>query len=253
LIIYKKTRTTPLGVGSLIFLLTYAVYSKFFVQISELMAERQMYFPSFGIALILGFLFLRAFQYKKELTAGLFMLLLVFYSITIAIRNYAWLNSESLYKSMVNDSPHSIMGYLGLSALRLEQGDLFEAKFYSDKANSIYPDHAPALEIKALIYLALNDFEKAEQATKRAMRLRPGIFRNYENYATILSKKGKFKESIAFVNKLSAELLNRTQIRFIMAYNYYKLGDISKAMEYFDFDKQKTDKEKLEILDKYGN
>jgi hypothetical protein len=49
LVIFKKTRTTTIGLGAITFLVPYAVISKIIFKSGDILAERWMYFPSLGL------------------------------------------------------------------------------------------------------------------------------------------------------------------------------------------------------------
>jgi tetratricopeptide (TPR) repeat protein len=251
-VINKRIRVNPIGIGSVIFLISYAIHSKFFIQVGEIMAERQMYFPSLGIALILGFLICKIYLFKREVAVGILLIILFFYATTTVSRNFVWSNNLTLFKSMIKDSPDSIMGYFGLSVLYLEQGKIPQAKQNAMHAMKIYPDHAPLLEVYSLVLFNEKNYTEAKKSVLRAINLRPGIVKNYETLALILAKEGRHEESIAVIKKIGENFLRRPQVRFIMAYNYLKLGDMSEMRRYLDYDTSKTEEDKIKVLEKFG-
>ena len=42
--------------------------------------------------------------------------------------------------------------------------------------------------------------------------------------------------------------MSNSQVRFILAVNYFKIGNLNEAKKYFDWNSDKTEAEKIKIL-----
>lgn len=251
LVIYRKTRGGPLGIGALIFLVSYSVYSKFFVQVSEIAAERWMYLPTVGLSMIAGFGIFKLYEYRKWAGIGLLFLLLLFYVPILIQRNTVWSSEESLYKSMVRDAPNSAFAHTNMTRLYFEAGNTREAIRELFKAQSIYKNHVPLLHLGALIAISQGNYDSAKKAIEKAIERRPDVLTSYEIYAFLLAKEGNCKDSLALLKRLKAPSLRKAAVRLTYAACYYKLGNLTEAKQYFDWDESMSEQEKLKSLSEF--
>ena len=67
-------------------------------------------------------------------------------------------------------------------------------------------------------------------------------------YAFALAKLKQYQASIDTVNKYFAGKFNDSQIKLILAADYFKMGNMNEARKYFDWDSGKSEAEKIKIL-----
>ncbi|KKS25804.1 MAG: hypothetical protein A2606_02745 [Candidatus Yanofskybacteria bacterium RIFOXYD1_FULL_42_10] len=280
----KKFRNTPLGIGALAFLVPYLVISKFIFKSGDLLAERWLYFPSVGLALIGGYVFYLIVKNNK--TLGIILLLLLFsaYSFFIVRRNQVWASDETLFKSMVQTSPQSVQGYANLANFYMKNDRLNEAREAAEKGFNIYQDYSPLLNVIGAIAFKDNNYDLAKTAFLKATELSPDIPLAYSNlgrlyygseeydkavealekaigfyvtrpkptdvflYALSLIKTNRYDDSIRVVQTYFPNDMNNSQVKFILAVNYFKKGDLAEAKKYFDWNSEKTESEKIKIL-----
>lgn len=233
LAIYKKTRTSALGIGALAFLVPYAIVSKFFVQLSEIASEKWMYLPSVGLSFIAGFAIYSLYKCSRWLCIVVLVIILAIYAQTIINRNGIWLNATTLGEGMVRDAPDSAFAHFTLSDAYYRQGKFENAKAEIGKSLSIYEDYAPSMHLVALIALEEGNYVIAEKAIEKATKLRSELPENYELQALIFLKKGKYQESLDLIGKLPKRIQEQQNVVFLIAVNYYKLGKIDEAKNIF--------------------
>ncbi len=254
LTVHRKTRATPIGIGLITFLISYIIFSKFFVQLSEIMAERYMYFPSVGLCMVGAFLIYKLIEKNKYAGWGIFAVILVIFFSVILSRNDQWLDKRQFYEGMISDAPNAILGHQGMAGYYFSRGELDKAREFSDKGMAIYPDYPPLLKIVTLIAFTQGDIDTADKAITKAVELAPGVLDHRILNALILSKKGKYKESlneISIIIRKNPMREYRPEIRQIIAINLYKLGMVEEAKKYFDWDKSKTEEEKIKIIEDF--
>lgn len=250
-VIYKKTRATAIGIGALAFLVSYAIVSKFFVQLSEIASEKWMYLPSVGLSLMAGFVIFRIYKFKKPLGVLTLIMILGFYASIIVQRNTIWLNEETLGKGMVRDAPDSAFAHFTLSDAYYRQGRFIEAKSEIGKSLSIYEDYAPSFHLVALLALEEGNYTIAEKAIERATELRSGLPENYQLQALLFFKKGKYQASLDLIDKLPKRNQEQPNILFLLAINNYKLGRVDEAKKYLYWDNATSEEEKIKILEDF--
>jgi len=247
LILYKKTRGKPMGIGAALFLVTYIPFSKLFILSGEFVAERWMYTPSIGLALIASYGIVQIMRrYRYVIFAGL-GILFCWYTVVIFQRNRMWLTEESLFRQMTIDAPNSVSGHLNIARLYLLQNRYEEAEKPIQRANEIYPNHALVASTLALVAMHKGEYAKAEQAILRSIELQPSSA-NYYVYARILTKSRKFQQSINILKSHLAQSEHQSFIRQLLAVNYYQLGLYDVAYQYFDWNTSLSEEEKIRVI-----
>ena len=280
----RRFRTTPAALGALAFLIPYLVISKFIFKSGDLLAERWLYFPSVGLSVIGGFVF--HWIWSKKKTAGLiiFGAVLLMYSIILIPRNRIWSSEETLFKSMIKTAPQSVQGYANLANFFMKNNRLDEAREAAEKGFKIYPDYSPLLNVIGAIAFKDNNYDLAKTAFSRAIELSPKIPLAYGNlgrlyygsgeydkaadvleraiglyavkpkptdiflYALSLTQNKRYGDSIIAVKKYFSDEMDKAQFKFIMALNYFKMGNLAEAKKYFDWNPEKTEAEKIKML-----
>jgi type IV pilus assembly protein PilF len=92
----------------------------------------------------------------------------------------------------------------------LQQGNRDVAMQKIQKAIQQDPDNANAYAAEALLYTAINDPDRAEDAYRLAMRKAPGDSKMLNNYAVFLCQHGKAKQSLAYFIKAGNDPLYAT-------------------------------------------
>jgi len=246
LVIYKKTRNTPLGIGALITVTSYAIISKFFLTAGEIMAERMFYYPSLGLAMIAGFFFTQI--YRKKKTAGIILLsgVLLIYSVITINRNTIWLSKRNLGESMVRDAPKSIMGHFMLATVEFNERNYEKAKEHAQKAYAINKTMPSLLHLMGRLAIAEGRYDLAEKLLKKS--LSQSNYREVSKYlAYALAKQGKYEESL----KLLLPYINNddSQIKLLAGTIYLKLGKEEVAKKYLKWNDDLQQFEEQKILD----
>lgn len=285
--ISKKFRLSPMGVGALMFLIPYLVISKFIFKSGDLLAERWMYFSSVGLALIGGYVLYLILKKKKSIGIILLILILSIYSFIVIRRNLVWASDEALFKSMVQTAPQSVQAYANLANFYMKNDRLDEARREAEAGFNIYQEYSPLLNVIGAIAFKDNNYELARTAFLKAIELAPKIPLSYSNlgrlyygngeydkakemlasaiklyvvspkptdvflYSLTLVKLKQYQESIDIINKYFSKNMDNSQVRFIMALNYFKMGNIVEAKKYFDWTSGKTEAEKIKILQQF--
>jgi len=287
-IIFRRTRNTAFGIGALSFLMLYFPFSQFLFKGGDIVAERWMYLPSIGLSFIVGGFFSFLFWKNRKFAVAVFLIILTFYTSVVIPRNRVWANIVSLGESMVSDAPKSVKGYSILAQEMLNRGDIPRARELISKGLLISNQEPNLYVLGALIFYREKRYEDAERLLLKAINLDtfspaavlnlPRVYFSQEKYeeafwildkaiaefppasikfsdevlyATILTKLGRYEESLTYLNASLISKLDHPDVKKLLAVNYYRLGKQDEALKYFDGNGAKTDEEKIKILEKF--
>lgn len=287
--IWKKTRFTALGIGALSFLILYFPSSQLVVQGGDIMGERWMYLPSFGMALIAGWVFSYFYSRHKKATVAVFVCLMAFYAAILVPRNLIWRTPLSLFESMIEDSPKSVRGYSALSQYHFEHGSPAKALELVKQGFAISNQEPNLYVVAASIAYEAKEYAKAEELIKQALALDtfstvavqnyPRILYaqgKYEEalywfdgfvsqlppskigfsdkvlYASLLTKMGKYNQSILYIDSRLTARLDHPDVKKLLAVNYYRIGKMKEVSQYLsESDRAKSEEEIKAVLESF--
>ena len=257
LILWPRVRRTPLGVGAMAFLVLYFPFSKIpFYQSIDFFAERWLYAPSAGLAMIGGYALWRMGARWKPATPVVFTAVAVAYVAVILPRNLVWTNETRLGESMVRDAPNSVISYVFLANNRLQYGFLPEATALVTRGLAISRDHLPIHHVAAATALGAGELGVAEQAMQAAERVGGDELANVILRSTLLAKQHLYQESLDHL--LASRWFDDTEYRtrMLLALNLWMLDRHDEARRYFDWDAnlpviKMTDEEKIMMFETY--
>ncbi|MFA6081413.1 MAG: hypothetical protein WC741_03315 [Patescibacteria group bacterium] len=269
LIFNKKTRTLPLTIGLVFFFIAIICVSNLIILLTDLFTERWAYFPSIGIAIAAGYLINLLYKRWRSISLIIFIIMLTIYTIIIWKRNIIWTSNARFYKQVVIDAPDSVYARWMLAEHYAQKGDFSSAKPQIEQGLQI-------LRISKLVELASisayndGDFTKAKQLALEALKyLNKEPSRVHLIYALILTHEHKYQDSLNLTNWILSNGKNyqaivveggthrnpftksNPVIKFILALDYFKMGNIEMAKEYFDWDSRYSNEEKIKILKSY--
>jgi type IV pilus assembly protein PilF len=184
---------------------------------------------------------------------------------------------------MIKDAPNSFQGYFGLASVEAEEGNLEKASENAQKAYAIHPDYPLLSDTLGIIFLKEGRFGSAELSFLKAIELDPQLGQSYSHLSILyyvqkeyekswaiqqkvlalsgdtirsedvvvaamtLAKLGRYQESLQLIalHKLD---LSIPQVRFVLAIDHFKLGNLQEAKQYFDWDATTSEAAKLKML-----
>lgn len=251
LLLVPRFRRTPIAAGILLFLLPYAVFSKFLFKWGDMAAERWMYLPSLGLLLLLAYGFRMAAGRHRRGAVLLLTLLLTAYGLVTVGRNRVWLSKQALAESMLRSAPRSVMTYLQLAAAASGEGRYPEAEQYLAQGIRIYDNHPPLLELAAGIAYQKGNLAEARRLTERALNGQGKLVGARILQCLLLAKEGKYRDSMILLDQHLSRRKTDPLVRFLYALNWYKVGNPARAREYFDWDTSLSEEEKIRMLERF--
>lgn len=201
----KNLRKKPLiSFGTLVYLASLSIVSNFVFPVGTFMAERFVFMPSVGFALVVGTLLFQLFRQGKQTVAlGIMGVLILLFSIKTIGRNPAWKNDSTLFLTDVKTSKKSakIQNAVGGTLLNfaaketdetLRKQKAKEALIHLKIALKEHPRYATAWLIQGNAYNYLEQFDQSIHAYKKALLLKPNYPEATKNLGITYHLAGKF-------------------------------------------------------------
>ncbi|MEK7121101.1 MAG: hypothetical protein AAB857_00160, partial [Patescibacteria group bacterium] len=145
--LFFRTKNFLMRFGIITFMASYFVVSNWIFKTGTIMAERLMYAPSLGLALIVGVVvnYLVLKTSNRKILYGFLSFILIFYGLVILDRNKDWLSDKSLFESAYAAAPNSIVNQTNKAYLDFIAGNYSRTELQLNKVLNIAPEHVPAL------------------------------------------------------------------------------------------------------------
>lgn len=167
-----------------------------------IVAERYVYLGTFGILIIIGFLFEKLSKHNKTKTTVnliiIFTVLLL--SLRTIIRNIDWKNEDNLWLSGIRTSPSSTQNHNNLGDYYSRHGDFKSAIREFQTAINIYPKYADAYHNLAIAYLLSGNKQKAIEKLKQAVTINPRLWQSYAELGNIYAQEKNYSQALEYLN-----------------------------------------------------
>jgi len=246
-VLYKRTAASPIGIGAMIFLISYFVFSKFTVVGGQIMGERWMYLASLGICLMMAYALEKLYRRNRVFAIVCLVLTLSTYSAVIIRRNPVWANEMTIYESMAKTAPNSIQGHKALALAYLGEGDYEKAIPHVEASMRIYIGYEP---ITSMLQV-LASYYSENQKSGKGIVVRGTGETNSLLLAMANAREGKPRQSLELVNSLVADKPERKEspiVLFTYALDYYQLGDMETLEQYLPWVPGESREAKLKNL-----
>lgn len=187
------------------------------IPIGEISAERFLYFPSLGFALVAGGIFSsamvrRSYTWREAAGNGyiawpgmkpslagklvlLFVVVLAVFGARTIMRNADWKNEEILFAKTAQATPTSARAHLNVGNVARRQGRLPEAIAAYNQALRIDPGYPDALSNLAGILASQGRIDDALPLIQRALETAPDNIPLLNNLGSIYFQKGRVSEA----------------------------------------------------------
>jgi len=199
-------------------------------------ADRYLYFPSAGFALIAGSLVtierMNGDALRKSLISCLAALLVV-YSVGTVNRNRVWHDEQSLWTDSLQKSPDSaiVQDYMGTVLDSI--GDQDGAIQAYMKAIALNPKFASAYNNLGTVYSRKGNTDNAVQAFSKALALEPKSASVHFNLGLEYDKRGNLNAAIDEYKKTIAINPYEDKVHNNLGYAFVRVGNLDAAIEEF--------------------
>jgi tetratricopeptide (TPR) repeat protein len=202
--------------------------------ITELSAERFLYFPSLGFCLALALVAEGALRHRRRVTLAALAVLIIAYSARTVARNADWHDESTLFSATVAAASENARAHLNLGNVHYRAGRHHQALAEYRRALEIDPTYAGAWSSSAGAYAALGEIEEALRCMRRAIDIEPTNANFHNSLGTLYVRLGQLDEAAASFQRALAYHPGHSQARFNLGLTRFKLGDYAGAIEAFE-------------------
>jgi tetratricopeptide (TPR) repeat protein len=203
-----------------------------------IVSERYTYVPYIGLAFMLAMFVSQVKIIPPKWTLGVASLFILVLGIVTFQRTKVWKNSGTLWTNALKYSPRAPYArtnranYLSKLALRPEQkpfaDSIYKVAIEDCRiALSMWPNHAPAFEYRALMHLDRGEAQEALADANQLIRLKPDYRLAYDIRATAHFKTGQTEKALEDYRKCVQ--LSSTDHR-----SFYNIGLIFYSFKKYD-------------------
>ncbi|MBI4682556.1 MAG: tetratricopeptide repeat protein [Nitrospirae bacterium] len=222
------------------FFVTLSVESSI-IPILHVIFEHRVYLASAGAFIaITTSVFVAADKLKdkfpriKAAVVPVFVFIIVILSASTYARNSVWKDGVTLWKDVVEKSPHHEIALTNLGDAYIEKGQPDNAVYYLSKAVAVRPDYAKAHYNLGVAYVQKVEFDRALRYFLKAVDIRPDYGKAYNNIGTIYLRKGELSKAVEYFEKAVSADPGNAAAFYNFGIAYSKLGQADKAIEYFE-------------------
>lgn len=229
LIIIKRNKVILFGI--LWFYLTLLPVSNL-ISIVNPIAERYLYIPSFGFALIISFLFFKLEQSKKQIAYIGLTFLLLFYVTRTFLRNQDWKSDLILWEKTYSQDPTNLRVINNLAASYIDETTQVEkAVLLLEPIVKQKPPNPNPYKNLGLAYLITDENQKAIEVLDQAVKINPEQAATYRLLALAYQFENKPELEIKNLEKALELEPNFPPAQQQLIDAYRKTGENRKAKE----------------------
>lgn len=228
-------RSSPMvALGIAWFGLVVLPVSNLFFPAGILLAERTLYLPSVGFALVVGALAAKVMAFPDVRLRQALTVLAAAGGIALfvrtVVRNPSWMSSYTVINTLALQHPESSMA-LQHRAEGLERvGDIRDAARVYEAAATLAPHNYALAVAMGDFFGRLKQFAKADSALVRAIRIVPDQAPAYRLLAEDLLREGRGREAHAVALKGLAEAGPDRELWAAVSESYVLKGDLAAAV-----------------------
>ncbi len=112
--------------------------------------------------------------------------------------------AEARFQDVLRADPNNAASYFELARLRFEAGDISRAIPFAQRASTIEPDNPYFIELYADMLTLTNQYDKAADAFKKLVQLRPDNPESYFQLAYTQQQAGQFADALKAYDEIEA-------------------------------------------------
>ena len=205
------------------------------IPISNMIAERYVYLPCFGVAMLAAILLDALARARgKRMVILIAVPIFVLYGAATITRNTVWKDGLSLWSDGVSKAPESARAHLNLGVALGDKDDVTGAIAQYEESIRLRPTSPDGYNNLGLIYFSKNKIEKAIGYYQKSIEVDPMQVRGYMNLALALIHKGETKEGTRIVEKLVEIKPLNAPLKCNLGNIYMESRQYEKAKEQFN-------------------
>jgi protein O-mannosyl-transferase len=218
-----RRRDPALAAGLALFVVTWAIVSNIIVTLPTIFAERLLYLPSAGVALVVARLGERLWSRRHALAAALAVPVVVGNLALAVAADRMWHDDLALFAATVEVSPQSPRAWLNYAVQlqKARQRDRAEAAFRQSLRLGL---SAKALTGLGALLDELGRPAEAEPHLRAALRLKPDDRASNENAAIFYARHARYADAIAVLAPYAARHPDDAEVAALLAHLEHSRG-----------------------------
>jgi len=205
----------------------------------ELLSEHYLYLPSIGFCLIVGWALATRISSvsrgRSAQAAGLAVLIVLvgLWSLRTISRNPDWRSDPVLWAKTAETVPNSFRAQFNMGNLMRQQGSLYKALEYLNRAVEIKPDDPRVLTNIGAIYDRMGLKDRSFDEYQKALLADPEYGAALNNLGAAYITRGEIDKAIYFLSNATRRLYDFTEARLNLAIAYGKKFYTEEALKQF--------------------
>jgi protein O-mannosyl-transferase len=224
-----RTPAPAITLGLAWFAIAIAPVANVFFASGVVLAERTLYLPSAGAALIVGWLAVWAADRMPRRAVALATVCLVAFAARTWTRTPVWHDDVALTIASVHDSPLSYKAHHAAGVLLAETGHWPEAAAQYQMARQLFPLDGDAYRGGAEAAMVVHNYDVAAALLDSARRLAPHQVQPWIRLADVRYRQGRFREAEALAFGAYEMCPDSTRAIAIVVNAALRVGDIHGA------------------------
>ncbi len=249
--VWFRKKLPLLSFGVIWFFITLSVESSL-IPIRDALFEHRLYLPLFGLSLALAGGVFRLFRRKEAWAVGLLAVLVVTLSAATHLRNRVWQDGVTIWTDVIEKNPGNFRAYNNLALAFKESGNYDEAEKALKRALRIRPLYEAALINLGSLYQVRQQPEKAAGAYREALAQNPGSVEAQVGLGEVLKKAGELEEAVESFREILVKAPGDVRARIHLAELLAAGGKFGEAKKLLQ-EAHGSDPENPQILIGMGN
>lgn len=210
------------------------------IPIGEISAERFLYFPILGFAIVLGGLFARPVEALAASRPGsramvwVLAAVLVAYGARVVTRNPVWANEKVLFTATVKAAPDSPRARVNLGDVARKEGRIGDAIKLYKQSIEIKPDYTLGLSNLAGVYVQQGRPDLAEPLMERAVEAEPKNAGLLANLGSLYIEQGEPDKALDPLQRAVALAPDHPTAQFNLGLVLFGQGRMEDARGHFE-------------------
>jgi len=160
------------------------------------MADRYVYLPSIGIAIMLAWgvpILFKSENVRKKILLPAAVVFFIIMSVLTWKQCAYWKDSLTLFSHALHVNSRNYHAHINVASYLVKENNFQEAIYYYDKAIGIKPDKADAYNNRGIVYAKMGRYQLAINDFNKAISLQPDNANIFSNRATFYLNQGNEK------------------------------------------------------------
>ncbi|MGD8872810.1 MAG: hypothetical protein PVJ80_14640 [Gemmatimonadota bacterium] len=230
-----RSRVPLVSLGVAWFCVTILPVSNLVIPAGVILAERTLYLPSMGLAIVVAGVVARwlpelSRPQTRRVALGLGLVVGMLLTVRTVLRNPTWLDSFTVLNTLAVEHPESYLSLRSRGAGLTRVGQVEEARRAYEAAVSLAPRHYGLLIEVAQFYGSRGQFARAEELLRQAERVNPDLPDAYVLLSEYYIRQNRAREGHAFA--LTGLRLAGPDARLfaLLSESYIAKGDLEAAV-----------------------